>query len=388
VSSIFHVDFDDGAEKPWRNALCEFGYSPSFEAAFRDLAEDGEVPARIVEEQRDRFRIVLPGEDGELREEEAQVSGSLARESASAAGLPAVGDWAAIRPRRGGCGLIRKLLPRASAFMRKAPGDVRHDRIDAQVVAANVDAAFIVAAAGRDWNLRRIERYVALSRAAGALPVLVIAKADLAEDPEALLVGAARAAPGLRTALICAPEGRGLSELSFALQPGKTIVLVGSSGAGKSTLLNALAGGEVARTGEVRADDQRGRHTTAHRQLFRLPSGALAIDTPGMRELQLWADEEAVGSAFPEIEALASECRFRDCAHENEPGCGVRAALEAGELDAGRYESWRKLSKEAAFLKTREDGSAREAERRRWRSIEMSRRSFAKEASAREKRSR
>jgi ribosome biogenesis GTPase len=388
VSSILHVDFDDGAEKPWRDALCDFGYSPSFEAAFREIAEDGEVPARVVEEQRGRYRIVLLGEGGELREEEALVSGSLARGAASAAELPAVGDWAAVKTRPGAGCLIRRLLPRASAFMRKAPGDVGHDRIEAQVVAANVDSAFIVAAAGHDWNPRRIERYVALARAAGALPVLVIAKADLAEDALALLEDAARAAPGLKTAMVCAPEGRGLSELSFALLPGKTVVLVGSSGAGKSTLLNALAGEALASTGEVRADDQRGRHTTAHRQLFRLPSGALAIDTPGMRELQLWADEEAVDSAFPEIEALASGCRFRDCAHENEPGCAVLAALESGELDGGRYEGWRKLSREAAFLRSKGERSAKDAERRRWRSIEMSRRSFAKDSAAREKRSR
>jgi len=178
--------------------------------------------------------------------------------------------------------------------------------------------------------------------------------------------------------MVCAPELRGLAELDFALVPGKTVVLLGSSGAGKSTLLNALAGADLARTSEVREDDQRGRHTTTHRQLYRLDSGALVIDTPGMRELQLWADEGAVDSAFPEIEALAELCRFRDCGHEDEPGCAVLAALEAGSLDRGRYSGWKKLAKETAFLRAREEGTAKEAERRRWRSIEMSRRSFEK----------
>ena len=247
-------------------------------------------------------------------------------------------------------------------------------------MAANVDYAFIVTAAVRDWNPRRVERYLALVRSAAALPVLVIAKADLAGDPGGLLAEAERAAPGVTTALVCSPEGRGLEALTFALKPGSTVVLIGSSGAGKSTLLNALAGERLAATGEVREDDRRGRHTTTSRQLYRLGSGALVIDTPGMRELQLWAEEGEVDAAFPEIEALAADCRFRDCRHGAEPGCAVRAALEAGGVEAKRYESWRKLVKEAACLKAREDGSTRESERRRWRSIEKSRRSFAKGA--------
>jgi ribosome biogenesis GTPase len=299
--------------------------------------------------------------------------------------MPVVGDWVCAKPALGGITMIRSVLPRLGAFIRKAPGDTEHDRIDAQVVAANADAAFIVTAAVKDWNPRRVERYLALARSAGATPVLVITKADLARDPGALLSEAERAAPGVATALVCAPEGRGLEALGFALRPGSTVVLIGSSGAGKSTLLNTLAGSRLAATGEVREDDQRGRHTTTSRQLYRLGSGALVIDTPGLRELQLWADEAEVGAAFPEIEAFAELCRFRDCRHEAEPGCAVRAALEAGGIERGRYDSWRKLVKEAAFLKAREDGSAKESERRRWRSIERSRRSFAKGAARSER---
>jgi ribosome biogenesis GTPase / thiamine phosphate phosphatase len=362
------------------NALRDYGFIHFFEDSFASTSCEGEEAARVVEEQRGRYRVLRGGEGGAPIEEEALPSGNLRQEASTASAMPAVGDWVRIRPGVGGPSLVTSVLPRRSAFIRKAPGDPAYDRIDAQVIAANVDTAFIVAAAGRDWSPRRVERYVALARAAGVEPVLVLTKADLARDPGALLAEAGRAAPGVATALVCAPEGLGLDALSFALRPGETVVLLGSSGAGKSTLLNALAGEELALAKAVREDDERGRHTTTHRQLYRLPSGALVIDTPGMRELQLWADEGEVGAAFPEIEELAASCRFRDCRHEGEPGCAVRGALEEGSLDEDRYQSWRKLAKEAAFLRTREDRTAKEAERRKWKSIEMSRRSFAKES--------
>jgi ribosome biogenesis GTPase / thiamine phosphate phosphatase len=383
---------DRGDARPG-DALRDFGYTDFFREAFELVALEGEEPARIIEERRGRYRVLMkarnastaPGVAG-TTEADAINSGKIGRGAASASEMPAVGDWAVLRPSSDGPATIRELLPRRTAFLRKAPGDVEHDKIDAQAIAANVDTAIIVVAAGRDWNPRRVERYVALSRAAAAESVLVITKADLAEDPSALLAEAERAAPGSRTAMLCAPEGLGVAEFAATLRPGETVVLLGSSGAGKSTLLNALAGRELARTGEVREDDQRGRHTTTHRQLYALPSGLLVIDTPGMRELQLWADEDAVSSVFPEIEALSEDCRFRDCRHEGEPGCAVLAALKSGLLDAGRYEGWKKLTKEAAFLRTKGDHSAKEAERRRWRSIERTRRSFAKNVDAQEKR--
>jgi ribosome biogenesis GTPase / thiamine phosphate phosphatase len=361
---------------PKTSALCDYGFISHFEESFRSTASEGEVAARVIEEQRDRYRILREDRAGDPVEEEAQVSGAFRQAAASASAMPAVGDWLSIMAGDGGPAVIRSVLPRKSAFVRKAPGDAAHDRIDAQVVAANVDTAFIVTAAGQDWSPRRVERYLALAQAAGVDALLVLTKADLARDPAALLSEASRAAPGIGIALVCAPEGMGLETLEPSLRPGKTVVLLGSSGAGKSTLLNALAGRELAATKAVREDDERGRHTTTHRQLYRLPSGPLVIDTPGMRELQLWADEEAVGSAFPEIEELAVSCRFRDCRHENEPGCAVRAALESGALDAGRYGSWRKLAKEAAFLRRREDYAAKDADRRRWKSIEKSMKSF------------
>jgi ribosome small subunit-dependent GTPase A len=373
------------------NALRDFGFDAGWAAVFAGPRQGGldgsEVPARVLEERRGLYRIARSSEGGEALIEEAELSGKLRKDSGSSALLPAVGDWVFVLPNPSGRAQVRGVAPRRSAFVRKAPGDTGHDRVEAQVVAANVDLALIVCAAGHDWNERRIERYVALAKSSGALAFLAITKADLSDDCDSLVGRARVAAPGIGSALVCAPAGRGLPELAAAIKAASgggspSVVLLGSSGAGKSTLLNALAGEELAAAGSVREDDQRGRHTTTHRQLYRLGSGpaagALMIDTPGMRELQLWADEGEVSSAFPEIEALAENCRFRDCAHDGEPGCAVRAALESGELEAGRYESWRKMTKEVAFLRTREDHAAKEAERRRWKSIAMSQRAYAK----------
>jgi len=360
------------------SALRDYGFDGYFERSFVALAEGGEEAARVVEEMRDRYRVLRETPDGSPSEEDAKVSGSYRRalDLGAAVGAPAVGDWVAFRPGRDGPGMIGAVLPRRSAFVRKAPGDAARDKVEAQVAAANVDEVFIVTAAGRDWNPRRVERYLALARAAPAEARLVLTKADLAVDPATLLAEASRAAPGISLDLVCAPEGAGLEGLASSLSPGRTVVLLGSSGAGKSTLLNALAGRDLAATGAVRSDDERGRHTTTRRQLYRLPSGALVIDTPGMRELQLWAEEGDVDGAFPEIEVLAESCRFRDCRHEAEPGCAVLAALESGALDPDRYRSWRKLSGEVAYLKTREEYAARDAERRRWKSIEKSMKPF------------
>ena len=236
----------------------EYGYDSYFKRSFASLAEVGDMPARVIEEQRDRYRIAYRVAGQGIVEAAAVASTALRQEASSSAEMPAVGDWVAVRatPRatpdatpgdaRDGPLFIRRVLPRAGAFVRKAPGDVAHDRIEAQVVAANVDYAFIVAAAGADWKPRGVERYVALALAANAQPVLVLTKADLAADPGRLLAEAEVAAPEARTALICAPAGLGLGELSFALAPGRTVVLIGSSGAGKSTLLNALAGEALA----------------------------------------------------------------------------------------------------------------------------------------------
>jgi len=341
----------------WTEGFAEAAESPEFE---------GLEPARVLETRRGAWTVLAAGASGP-EELEAAAAGRLLHEAAAQADLPATGDWVLVRPTDPGRALIQAVLPRRSKFSRKRPGETERDRIDEQVIAANVDWAFIVGAAGKDWNPRRAERYLTLAWESGAQPVLVITKADLAEDLETLRAQAVEAAPGAPVVALCAREGWGLEGLDPYLAPGKTAVLLGSSGTGKSTLLNALAGSELQRVQDVRADDHRGRHTTTTRTLFRLPSGALVIDTPGLREIQLWADGQAVDSSFSDIEAFAESCRFRDCSHDGEPGCAVRAAVESGDLAAERLESWRKLRREVEFLERRGDPVAEAAARAVWR---------------------
>jgi len=385
-----HVEFSDTDGAARHNGLRDFGFDDDFMRDYLAIAAPDELPARVVEVQRGLYGLVLNGDTG-VTGIDATVSGRLLHEAASGAPLPAVGDWVVVRKAEGpgGAASIRAVLPRRSAFVRRDPGD-KEERIEAQVLAANVDTAFIVAAADQRWSARRIERYVTLACEAGVEPVVVITKADKAADGEALLrealslipESAHRASAGAdrRSAvLVCAPEGRGLEGLEPWLKPGKTVVLLGSSGAGKSTLLNALAGTTLAATQAVRSDDDRGRHTTTHRQLYRLPSGALVIDSPGLREIQVLAGEEALATAFADVEEIALRCRFRDCRHQKEPGCAIREALENGELDEGRYAGWKKLQREVAFLAVREDPNEARAQENRWKVINKSMRGYSKE---------
>jgi len=374
-------------------ALEPFGFDEYFAAAFLEASEPGELPARVAELQRGRYGLILPRPGGEIESADATLKGRLSHEArlldeAGGAGLlPAVGDWVVAQGAaqgaaqgEGGSGssfVISSILPRRSAFARREPGSP--ERLATQVLAANVDTAFIVAAADQRWSLRRIERYITLAYEAGVTPVVVVTKADRAEDGESLVEDARALSPGLEAVLVCAPQGRGLEGLSPWLREGKTAVLLGSSGAGKSTLLNALAGSQLAATSAVRADDDRGRHTTTHRELFRLPSGALVIDSPGLREIQILAGEDALAEAFADVEALAAQCRFRDCRHEAEPGCAVRAALESGRLDPGRFAGWKKISREVAFLAAREDPRVAAEQAQRWKTINKSMRGYTKE---------
>lgn len=386
---FIHVQFADPDGAPRRDALRDFGFDEAFLKDYLDIQAPGDLPARVVEVQRGRYGLVVRGRDGLVREADGQVSGRLLHEAQGGYPLPSVGDWVALRLEDGAEGQarpegsIRAVLPRRSAFVRRAPGD-RPGQVPTQVLAANVDTAFIVAAADARWSPRRIERYLTLAYEAGVEPVVVITKADLALEltgrtGEELLEEAQGLSPGLSAVLVCAPEAQGLGSLSAWLRTGKTIVLLGSSGAGKSTLLNALAGHHLAATQEVRSDDSRGRHTTTHRELFRLPSGALVIDSPGLREIQVLAGEDALAETFGDVEALAASCRFRDCAHGLEPGCAVRAALESGELDRGRYEGWRKIGREVAYLAAKEDPRLAAAQAERWRQINKSMRGYTKE---------
>jgi ribosome biogenesis GTPase / thiamine phosphate phosphatase len=331
--------------------LKEYGWDAGFTAAFEECAGEGTVPGRVVRQSRDRSTLVTAG--GEIA---AEVSGRFRHRALGPSDYPAVGDWVAVRPVGRGPSLIEAVLPRRSAFTRKAAGEA----VEAQVVAANVDTVFLVSGLDGDFNLRRIERYLAAAWSSGAAPVIVLNKADLRPDLEAAVAETAAASPGVPIVTVRALAEGGLEGLAPYLVAGGTIAFLGSSGVGKSTMINRLLGKERFRTAAMSdAGAGRGRHTTTSRELVRLSGGALLIDTPGMRELGLWADDDGLDRTFDEIDRLAARCRFPDCGHEHEPGCAVRAAVEAGALDAGRWRSYLKLRRELRSLELRKDEKAR-----------------------------
>jgi ribosome biogenesis GTPase len=260
---------------------------------------------------------------------------------------------------------IHAVLPRRSKFSRKVAGA----KTEEQVVAANIDRLFVVMGLDDDYSLRRIERYMLAAWESGAEPVVVLNKADLHPDPQAARSEVESVAAGIPVLVLSCRERQGLEQLDDYLVTGETVALVGSSGVGKSTLINVLYGNEVSRTGEVSEHDERGRHTTSHRELVRLPAGALLIDNPGIRELQLWSSGEALEVAFADVEELATACRFRDCRHESEPGCAVREAVAGGELDAARLSSYHRMFAELAHLERRQEEGAALEQKRRWRTI-------------------
>ncbi len=360
--------------------LQDYGWSAAMEKAAQPYTQSGLLRGRVLEAQRTTWTVIAESATG-LQELMAQGNGDIRLHGADAAKRPVTGDWVLLSHdgNAHSPAIIQHILPRRSQFSRKAPGDTAHDRIDQQVIASNIDVALVVSASGQDWNIRRIERYITLVWESGAQPIVVITKIDLADDREYVVRETEAVAPGVPVIALSAKTGENMSALSAFLKAGKTAVLLGSSGAGKSTLLNALAGKELQRTQEVRLDDERGRHTTTARTLFRLSSGALLIDTPGLRELQLWSDEDSLAETFPEIDSLAERCRFRDCKHEEEPGCAVREAIESGELSKDRFGAWKKLQREIAFLERRGNRMAELAEQERWKKINRSIRNFKKE---------
>jgi ribosome biogenesis GTPase / thiamine phosphate phosphatase len=316
--------------------LERMGWRPELAAALAALPDPGLAAQRVVSADRRGVRT----SDG-AAEVAAVVPGKL-RHRARSRDLPVVGDWVAVR-REGGAVVIVAVLPRRSELARRDP-----DQRSEQVLAANVDLAVLVMGLDGDFNLRRLERYVALVRSAAVTPVVVLSKADLTSEAAARTSEVEAAFPGvpvLALALLAPGAERAIEPL---LPPGATAVLLGSSGAGKSTLLNALVGHPVARTGSVREHDSRGRHTTTTRQLFTLPGGALAIDTPGIRELELLDAASGMADAFPELLDLGAHCRFRDCRHIDEPGCAVRKAVEEGRASGERVDAFRKLAAELA----------------------------------------
>jgi len=319
---------------------------------------------RISAEHRGAYRILAP--DAELS---AELEGKLRHRARSRLDLPAVGDRVIYDALDATHAIVRAVLPRTSAIVRKAAGT----RTEEQVIASNVDTLFIVGALDGDFNLRRLERYVILAWDGGVRPVIVLNKADLCDHPSFAEDAIAATGWSVPVHRVCAFDGSVAAKLGPYLAAGQTVALSGSSGVGKSTLTNALLGEERQDTGGVRVDDDKGRHTTTARQLFVLPGGAALIDTPGMRELQLWSDTATVGDAFDDIAAAARSCRFADCAHETEPDCAVR-----DEIDRDRLESYRKLMREAAYLERRNDASAQAVEKARWKAIHKAMRTGSK----------
>jgi ribosome biogenesis GTPase len=345
--------------------LIELGWDDRWAALFAAQAEPGLVPARLVIEFNHIYRVAAAA--GELQ---AQLAGRLRHRATGRHELAAVGDWVAVRPTAGeSTGTIEAILPRRSRFSRKVAGELTEE----QVVAANIDTVFLVMGMDRDFNPRRLERYLVTAFESGATPVVLLTKADLAADAEQKANEIRALAPGTPVhAIVAVPHRSASGEMVGpdvgAVEPylglGRTGALLGSSGVGKSSLINALVGQEALRTREVRAKDSRGRHTTRHRQLIVLPGRGLLIDTPGMRELQLWDVSDAAMESFEDIDGLAAGCHFSDCRHRDEPRCAVKAAIETGALAPDRLAGYLKLQDELRSLDARRDVRARMEDKR------------------------
>lgn len=346
------------------DALNRWGWSDIWAPRFSAYAEDGCVPGRISVEHRGLYHFHGPYGEGV-----AQVSGRLRHLASGRADFPAVGDWVALRVSNDvGPAVIEGVLERTNKLSRKAAGESSEE----QILAANLDVLFLVTSLNRDLNPRRLERYLSAAALPNCRPVLVLTKSDLCESPD-IAVNQLRSQLGVPVHPVSALTGEGMDALTPYLTDGQTVAMLGSSGVGKSTLLNWLAGLDRQVVSPVREDDDRGRHTTTHRELVALPQGGLLIDSPGIRELQLWADGADVDAAFEDITRLAIDCPFSDCSHVHEPRCAVHHALTEGLLDQGRYESFLKLRRELAYEESRADNRAarerKEQERRFHRTI-------------------
>jgi ribosome biogenesis GTPase len=329
--------------------LASLGWDARFEEDFKRAARPGEEPARVLADFAAEYLI---------------HDGVSAKRATARHVDPAVGDWVGVDR-----GAIKSIVERRTVFARQSSGTETRR----QVLAANVDVVLVIAAA-TDLNPRRVERYLTIAWQSGAVPVVVLTKADLAQDVEPMRIELERAAPGTSVVVTSSVSGEGLDEIAGHLQPNRTGVLLGPSGAGKSTLINSMVGAEIMRTREIHAPSGEGRHITSHRQLVQLPAGGMIIDTPGLREAQVWEGDEALSGVFDDIVQLAAECRFNDCRHASEPGCAIKAAIADGALEPSRFASYRKLQRELRAIAARSDARLRAEERRRWKQITVANR--------------
>jgi ribosome biogenesis GTPase len=341
--------------------LERYGWNETRERDFAPFRAKGWAPGRVTSEHKRMYRIRTA--EGELL---AELSGKLRYEASGRDDLPAVGDWvaASARPAEGKA-TIQAVLPRTSKFSRRAAGSETAE----QIVAANVDVVFLVSSLNRDWNPRRLERYLLLAWESGANPAIVLTKRDLCPDPAPYVEEAEAIGLGVPVHAVSAETGEGMEAVRAYLAGGRTAALLGSSGVGKSTLANAILGESKLAVSGIRETDARGRHTTTHRELFALPSGGLLIDTPGMREIQLWDVGQGLSETFEDVVAVAASCRFADCRHEREPGCAVREALRAGTLPEGRYRNYRKMEAEAAHAARKESARLQAAMKQEYKKV-------------------
>jgi ribosome biogenesis GTPase len=351
------------------NNIEKYGYDNFYEAQIEQLKinDTNLIPARVIEVQKEQYKII--SNNGENR---ARLKGSIFYDNKSVL-YPTVGDFVLIKPNPLGDDTIYYVLERKSKFSR-----LDSFNFIEQMVAANFDYVFILTSLNYDFNIKRIERYLTAAWQSGAMPVIVLTKSDLCEDYEEQKNKLEVIAPGVPVMAISSMNGDGINELKEYVKPYKTVVFLGSSGVGKSSLVNALFGEEKMVVSAIREDDSKGHHTTTYRELFMLPNDAIIIDTPGMRELGMWAVSDGLDTAFAEIEDLAKRCKFNDCSHQSEPGCAVKAALESGELTEERWKNYLKLRKEAAFAQQKETIAARLRDKARDRSLSKFQKEFKK----------
>jgi ribosome biogenesis GTPase len=341
--------------------LKDLGWNAFFASEFAKLGDAALVPARVVEELKGFQRV--RSEQGEYL---AQVGGKIHYQAEGREHFPAVGDWVGIAPRpEEGRARIACILPRQTKLSRKVAGRERSE----QIVATNLDVVFVVSSLNREFNARRIERYLSLVWDSGARPVVLLNKADLCAEAEARVAEVENIARGASVHLLSARKETGLDAVQGYVKVGRTTAFVGSSGVGKSTIINALSGGKALRVQPVHEADDRGRHTTTSRQMIFLPQGGIVIDTPGMRELALWDNQEGVAQVFEDIELLALDCKYRNCGHDSEPGCAVGAAIHKGTLEPGRLENYRKLQAELRFAERKADPQVAQEEKKRVKKI-------------------